>query len=172
LKSIKKEDNEDHDGVEESKVPVEPEYIEIPPIPKPPFLSSLDQEEAILPPIHLVRHLDYPSFFQSKSAPYFGLTSNTIVDPQYVGANAPGLLGLIQILSGNVQDGTFYSAVPSYASGGPGSSKEKGAQSLPSAGKGKMIKGKKKKAAEISAIKEEKGEGSSTMAISADAATT
>jgi hypothetical protein len=130
-KEIKNEDNEDHDGVEVAEAPAEPEYTEIPPIPKPP---TVDQEDILLPPIHLVRHLDYPSFFQSKTSPYFGLMTNNIVDPQYVGANAPGLLGLIHLLSGNVQDGTFYSAVPSYASGGPGSSKEKGAQVIPAVG--------------------------------------
>jgi hypothetical protein len=172
-KGIKTEDNEDRGNLEVPESPVEPEYTEIPPIPKPPSVSTEDQEDIPLPPIHLVRHLDYPSFFQSKTAPYFGLMSNTIVDPQYVGANAPGLLGLIHLLSGNVQDGTFYSAVPSYASGGPGSSKEKGAQLLPASGKGKKIKGKRGKSVEFSGVKEEeKDEASSSIAIPAAGAHT
>jgi hypothetical protein len=170
-KEIKNEDNEVRDGVEVAEAPAEPEYIEIPPIPKPP---TVDQEDILLPPIHLVRHLDYPSFFQSKTSPYFGLMSNNIVDPQYVGANAPGLLGLIHLLSGNVQDGTFYSAVPSYASGGPGSSKEKGAQLVPAIGKGKKMKGKRGKSVESSGVKEEeeKVDASSSIAIAADGANT
>ena len=118
---------------------------DIPPIPQPPSVSDFELEELPFPPIHLVKHLDFPSFFQSKTATYYNLLSNNIADPQYVGANAPGLLGLIQLLSGNMQDGTVYATVPSYASGGPGSSKEKGALPMPSTGKGKKAKEKRSK---------------------------
>lgn len=118
---------------------------DIPPIPQPPSVSDFELEEVLFPPIHLVKHLDFPSFFQSKTASYYNLLSNNIADPQYVGANAPGLLGLIQLLSGNMQDGTVYATVPSYASGGPGSSKEKGALPMPSTGKGKKAKGRRNK---------------------------
>ena len=158
-----KVEEEDNDNDEEPPIAEPESFVEIPPIPEPPSVSDCEQEEVLLPPMHLVKHLDYPSFFQSKTSLYYNLMSNNIADPQYVGANAPGLLGLIHLLSGNTQDGAFYSSVPSYASGGPGSSKEKGALVLPPTGKGKKTKGKK--------VKQESGTEGGTDALSPSAAT-
>ena len=42
---------------------------------------------------HLVQHLD-PNCFHYVDGRYFGLSSNNVADPQFVGPNAPGIAGL------------------------------------------------------------------------------
>ncbi len=82
--------------------------VDIPPIPTPPTppkLSSIDgfEPEAFedLHPIYLpktreqtmVAHLD-KACFHIVDGRYFGLSSNYVADPNFVGPNAPGLSGL------------------------------------------------------------------------------
>mmetsp|Transcript_49285 Transcript_49285/g.96409 ORF Transcript_49285/g.96409 Transcript_49285/m.96409 type:complete len:711 (+) Transcript_49285:103-2235(+) len=74
------------------------ENIELPP--KPPALSIPIPRAPTPPPApeilgnkkNLVGHLD-PECFRHLTSRYYGLTSNNITDPQFVGPNAPGLTG-------------------------------------------------------------------------------
>jgi hypothetical protein len=117
-------DNHDDEG---KKVAIK-NPVKVPPIPSPPTpppLSELkgfnpeqyeDQHPIYLPKgkQNLVAHLDKGCFHISEGR-YFGLYSNAIADPHFVGANAPGISGIN--LSGGSGLATSSAAFP--YSGGP-----------------------------------------------------
>lgn len=78
--------------------PPVPKPIQVPPIPEPPSpprLSDLENAKLDgLPKVHekFISHLD-PSCFDPYER-YFGLMTNSIADPNFVGPNAPGIVGL------------------------------------------------------------------------------
>jgi hypothetical protein len=83
--------------------------ITIPPIPEPPFPPRIndldgfrkadqysDQKHPLYPPRgkeNLVAHLDKECFHITDGT-YFGLQSNFVADPNFVGANAPGVASI------------------------------------------------------------------------------
>ena len=103
---VEKEQNEFLYGKAElSGEQPKPNSVVIPPIPSkptPPLLSELkgfdaEQYEDKYPlyfpkgKSSFVAHLD-PDFFHVSEGRYFGLSSNMIADPHFVGASAPGLI--------------------------------------------------------------------------------
>lgn len=106
------------------EVPKSPSYIDIPPIPNVPTCSLDDiinsKHDTKLCRIleskrYLVEHLD-ADFFLPPEGRYVGLLSNDIVDTQFVGPNAPGILnatftsgtGLATSYVGTLSGGTFH----------------------------------------------------------------
>ena len=89
--------------------PEPPPKIKIPPIPRPPTPPSAAEMEKVLDmeelddsqhPLYFpkgkeefVEHLDKRCFHVTEGR-YFGLLSNRIADPHFVGPNAPGITGL------------------------------------------------------------------------------
>jgi hypothetical protein len=100
--------------------------VVVPPIPEPPSPPRLQDLEEINPdkyddqhPYYLpkgkeqfVAHLD-KTCFHIVDGRYFGLLSNAVADPHFVGPNAPGISGL------NLSGGT---GLATAHSGGPGAS--------------------------------------------------
>ena len=97
----KENGNEKPESKEDNKIelppkpekPTFPPIIEVPPVPMPPKLAPetstadnhFDEKKK-----DLVAHLD-PALFQ-RNRRYYALMSNNIVDPQFVGPNAPGIV--------------------------------------------------------------------------------
>ena len=81
--------------------------IKIPPIPEPPEPPLLKEMPGINPdsyegdpPLyfpkgqrHLVTHLD-KNCFRIVDGRYFGLVTNSVADPHFIGPNAPGVTGI------------------------------------------------------------------------------
>jgi len=103
-----KTDNEGHPGPEPIPPVLKP-LVEIPIVPIPPALTvkmnrqqSREQTKCTKSPNNidciseenkrLVMHFDPDSF--EMHGRYYGLLSNSIADPQYVGPNAPGIAGV------------------------------------------------------------------------------
>ena len=98
-KKPKHQDSQDPDEVNSSVQ--EPQVVMIPHVPKPPSPPPLLATKARYQPEpqeHLLKHLDRDMYAPTTSR-YHGLLSSAIADPQYVGPNAPGLLGLIHMMS-------------------------------------------------------------------------
>jgi hypothetical protein len=105
---IEQEEKEFLFGKEEGTEPPKIDNpVKIPPIPVPPSppplseFKGLDQDQFEgTHPIYFpkgkknfVAHLDSDCFHVTEGR-YFGLASNTVADPHFVGANAPGIAGL------------------------------------------------------------------------------
>lgn len=92
------------DGTEAPKIE---NPVKIPPIPAPPAPPTLSEVKGLdvelyedKHPIYVpkgkqnfVDHLDQDTFHITEGR-YFGLSTNTVADPHFVGANAPGVAGL------------------------------------------------------------------------------
>jgi hypothetical protein len=80
----------------------EPAMVAIPPVPRQPKPPSVMDTSGMayqpVPQEHLMKHLD-SHMYEPTTSRYHGLLSSAIADPQYVGPNAPGLLGLIHMMS-------------------------------------------------------------------------
>ena len=88
--------------------PALPKSIEVPPIPEPPAPPRLtdlttqldmqldDTKHPLYPPKNntdFVTHLD-PNCFHISEGRYFGLLTNLVSDPHFIGPSAPGITGL------------------------------------------------------------------------------
>jgi hypothetical protein len=100
----------------EDPPPPAPEPIQVPPIPEPPSPPRFsDVENDSKTHETLTSHLDPLCF--TAGGRYFGLTTNAIADPNFVGPNAPGIAGL------NVSGGTgLATAYAGSISSGPSAS--------------------------------------------------